>query len=424
MNSAYRIIESLMPLARHFASPDYDKAIEFLLQELPFAVHVYGTESEHNGWVIPPKHHVKKAVIKKQGAVIYDGLSHALGVPCHAASFQGSVDKNTLLEHLWYDHRFPDAIPYHFRFSYRPWERSWGFCVSKTFYDSLTDGIYEIDLEVEDGIPELKVLEYTLWGNSGIEFAFVAHLDHPGMANDDLAGCAVGVDLFQHLSKRTLRHTYRLFLVQEIIGSEMLMHSNSLLQKMNEALFLEMLGVDVPFVVQRANGTLTSMELALRECLQQKNIHFKEVGFRESVTNDEIVFESYGVPTVSLCRFPYPEYHSSKDNLTITSRKRLQESVDLLKDVVCWHESDVYVEKLFAGVTSLANPKFNLYVDPGQPAFGDQQLQLPLHHLMDRLPLLSGRQSVKVLAARHGLPMRAALEYLKRCQEKNLVSLF
>lgn len=423
INSAYRITEALAPLARHFASPDYDAAIDFLLNELPFNVHAFGPECEHNGWTIPPHYQVKEARIKKDNSVIFDGLRHPLAVPCHATSFHGLVNGETLKKHLWYDHRFPDAIPYHFRFSYRPWERDWGFCVPQHFYDSIDSGEYEVNLEIQEGKREIKVLEYTLHGQSGIEFAFVAHLDHPGMANDDLAGCAVGVELFQNLAKKDHRHTYRLMLVQEILGSEMLLHTLPGMKKAREALFLEMLGANVPLVVQRANKSPTAMELALRVSLQKMELSFEELGFRESVTNDELVFEAYGIPMVSISRFPYPEYHSSKDNMSIICKETLQDSVRLLEKVVEWHENDIYVEKLFSGVPCLSSPEYKLYVEPSETAFGGAETNMPLYRFMEQVCLISARESVGVLACRCGVPVDVARTYLDRWQEKKLVRL-
>lgn len=423
MNNAYDIIKALAPLSRHFASPDYDVAIRFLEKELPFRTYVYGAEHEHNGWVLPPKYEVRKALIKKDGLVVYDGLEHPLAVPCHASSFHGVVNGEKLRQHLWFDHRFPDAIPYHFRYSYRPWEREWGFCVPKTFYDSLSSDLYEVELEILDGEKELKVLEYTIPGTSGVQFAFIAHLDHPGMANDDLAGCAVGVELFQGLRTQKLRHTYRLLIVQEIIGSEMHLHANPDWKRVQEGLFMEMLGVDIPFVVQRANSSPTAMEMALKESLSVRDIKFTEVSFRESAKNDEIVFEAHGIPTASLIRFPYAEYHCSRDNISIISKDRLCEAVEVLRAVAAWHEEDVYVEKLFDGVACFSNPQYDLYVDPGQPALGGQLTGVALHQLMERIALLSGPCSAKVLSSLCGVPFDSARLYLERCAEKGLVRL-
>jgi aminopeptidase-like protein len=420
MSKAFEIVKTLAPLSRHFASPDYDEAIRFLQRELPFEVYVYGERDEHNGWVIPPRYEVKRALIKKDGIQIYNGLDHPLGVPCHASSFQGFVSIETLREHLWFDHRFEDAIPYHFRFSYRPWERTWGFCVPKTFYDTLADGEYEIDLEVSDGVKELKVLEYTLPGSSGIEFAFIAHLDHPGMANDDLAGCAVGVELFQELRKKKLRHTYRLLIVQEIIGSEMHLFANSHHLKLKEGLFLEMLGADVPLVLQRASNSPSAMEMALEDSIARRGLPFSVVDFRESAKNDEIVFEAFGIPTCSLIRYPYCEYHSSRDNISIISRSSLDESLKILVSVVEWHEDDFYLEKMFKGVSCFSNPNFDLYIDPGQPAFESHVHSESMHKLMEEICLIAGKLSIKLLCSKNHLPFEVGLKYLRKCEEKGL----
>ncbi|MFO7739577.1 MAG: DUF4910 domain-containing protein [Desulfatiglandaceae bacterium] len=265
MSLAYKIIEDLVPLARHFASPDYDKSIEYLQKILPFKVHTFGPQDQHNGWIIPPKYTVKQALIMKDGQIIYDGKKHALSVVCHSLPFKGKVDLATLRKHLWFDHRYKDAIPYHFRYSYRPWERDWGFCVPRVLYDSLEEGEYEIDLEIDEDEPELKVIDYYIPGNSNVEFVFVAHLDHPGMANDDLAGCAVGVELFKSLSSQSTKYSYRLLLVQEIIGSQY--YLNKFRERAHEGVFLEMLGVDVPLSVQqslRGNSMITDFHSDLR----------------------------------------------------------------------------------------------------------------------------------------------------------------
>jgi aminopeptidase-like protein len=418
MHTADSIIRALTPLARHFASPDYDRAVDHLCGILPFNVHVYGVQHEHNGWKIPPKYRVIKALVKHAGRVIYDGTEHPLGLPCHVAPFQGTVDLDTLKQHCWYDHRFPDAIPYHFRYSYRPWERDWGFCVKQTWLDALEEGDYDIVIETEETEPELKILDFAVEGTSGIEFVFIAHLDHPGMANDDLAGCAVGVEVFQRLRERETRHTYRLLLVQEVIGSQFHLHAQGGRGRMREGLFLEMLGADVPLALQRASVAPTAMECAVRDSAGDLDVDFHEVAFRESAKNDEIVFEAYGIPTSAICRFPYPEYHSSKDDLAIISTTRLEESVRLLEAVIDWHEKDHYIRTLYEGVLCLSNPSINLYVDPGQPAFGDKLRNIGMHKLMENMSLLRDWTSVRVLCRTYGIDYASTLNYLERwCQQ-------
>lgn len=420
MSLAYKIVEDLAPLSRHFASYDYDKAINYLQQIIPFTIHKFSSKDINNGWIIPPKYSVKRATIKKNGLLIYDGKKHPLAVICHSTSFKGKVDLDSLRQHLWYDRRYNDAIPYHFRHSYRPWDRDWGFCVTRNFFDSLDEGNYEIDLEVEDDEPELKVLDYYIAGKFDIEFVFVAHLDHPGMANDDVSGCAVGVELFKLLSSWNTKFSYRLLLVQEIIGSQY--YLNKVGRIANEGLFLEMLGVDTPLSLQQSQKGESLIEWALKNALKQVEIDAPIKGFRELIGNDEIVFETYGIPMASLTRFPYPEYHCDRDNISIIIKERLNEAVTLLVQLLKGIENEIYIRKKFEGVICLSNPDYNLYVDPGQPAFGMKNPD-PLRKLMEYISLMPCGDFIGKLCDRFGLDKDSALDYLKRWEKLGFISM-
>ena len=50
--------------------------------------------------------------------------------------------------------------------------------------------------------------------------ALCANLDHPGVANDGLAGVAVGVETLRRLEERKTKYTYKLVLAAGIIGTE------------------------------------------------------------------------------------------------------------------------------------------------------------------------------------------------------------
>lgn len=422
MELAYKIIEDLAPLARHFSSRDYDEAISYLKKILPFNEYIFTEADNHNGWIIPPKYDVVRAQIKKDNKIIYDGIKNPLSVISHSLPFKGRVDAPTLRKHLWYDHLDDEAIPFHFRFSYRPWDRDWGFCVPKTFYDSLQYGIYEVDLEIIESKPELKVIDYFIQGKTSLEFVFVAHLDHPGMANDDLAGCAVGIELFKILSQRGNKFSYRLILVQEIIGSQYYLdgYYNS---NMREGLFLEMLGIDVPLSVQKSFCGDSFLEKALREVFFELKLNIPFSEFRELAGNDEIVFEAYGIPMASLQRFPYDEYHSSRDNITIINKNALKEAIEVLLKAINKLESKTYIKKNFEGVPCLSNPNINLYIDPGQPALGTAANSLPSRRLMDYMPLIKDGEFLEVICKKLDVEPDIALDYLCQWEKKGLIEI-
>jgi len=426
MSLAYKIIKDLAPLARHFSSTDYDIAISYIKKILPYNEYVFSEADNHNDWVIPPKYDVIRAVIKKDNKTIYDGTNNPLSVVGYSLPFKGKVDLQNLRKHLWYDHRNDNAIPFHFRFSYRPWERDWGFCVPKTFYDSLEDGIYEIDLEISESEPELKILEYYIEGKSNIEFVFVAHLDHPGMANDDLSGCAVGIEFFKKISQIKCKFSYRLILAQEIIGSQYYLNKYYN-PNMREGLFLEMLGVDVPLSVQQSSNGDTILEKVLKEVFFELKMNVSFLGFRELAENDEIVFEAFGIPMASLQRYPYDEYHSNLDNITIISQKALEEAVNVLLRVHNKLESKIYIKKYFEGIPCLSNPNINLYIDPGQPAFdgiprNDLQVR-KLRKLMDYMPLIDKGDFLESICKKLDIELDLALEYLHKWEEKGLIEI-
>jgi aminopeptidase-like protein len=428
MSIAYQIVRDLSPLSRVFCSPDYDQTLAYLHALLPGRVHRYPAGESHNGWVIPPRWRLLRAEIRRDGQLIYDGTRHPLRVIQLSSPVHTVVSREELRRHLFFDRRSPTAVPYHFRQQYRPWERTWGLCLSQQEYNQLPEGDYEVLIETEERDGYLDVYECHLPGECPETIAFVAHLDHPGMANDDLAGCAVGVDLFRRLAAGRRKLSYRLLLVQEIIGSEFYLHSlpEESRRQIAGAVFLEMLGSRTQLALQQSHAPTPDIEWAIHQVLEERGIDHRHGGFGEEIVNDEYVWEARGVPMCSLSRYPYPEYHTDADNLEIIDAERLEEAVQVLQAAVTALEEPALLRKKFEGVVCLSHPSFNLYVDPGQPALTDRAPEelLRLRNLMNRVPLLSGVTSLRRLASECGVDLEVALSYLRQWQERGLVEIW
>jgi aminopeptidase-like protein len=423
-NRLLSIVEALWARNRVFCSSDYDAAIDYLSEILPFRVIEYDAGDEYNGWVIPPKWDIREAQILKNGELIYDGTVSPLRVIALSTSFRGTVDLEELKRHLHYDSRFEDAVPYHYRQQYQCWDRDWGFCVPRAFYDSLGPGDYSVIIDTDEAPGSLKILEYTHRGATENTFVFVAHLDHPGMANDDLAGCAVGVELLARLGRRNTRYSYRLVLVQEYVGSEYYLGCPRAegLEGIVGAVFLEMLGTDTQLALQGARSDHSILQEAVADAMQEMGIRYRAGAYRKIISNDEAFWESYGIPTASLSRWPYPEYHCDRDNMSIISQEALEESVLVLLKAVDGIESSRIVQKRFRGNVCLSNPEFDLYVDGGQPAFGTvPENGRKMRDLMELLPLAQYPTSVLSLARQVGLPSHVIRAYLDRWVEKGLL---
>lgn len=421
---AFKLIDDLWNLNRSFCSSDYDKCLKYIDNLIPLKIYTYRGKEPFLGWQIPPKLDLVKGEIGCNGKTLFRASSplHVIGL---SASFSGTVSRDELKRHLHYDARRPDAVPYHFRQNYRPWEREWGFCVTEHFYDSLDEDTYTVELKFKESEGYLNVAEHTHRGDHPETFVFVAHLDHGGMANDDLAGVAVGVEAFNRLLPSRTKFTYKLVLLQEIIGSVYYLGKNpEASTHVLESCFLEMLGSNTPLALQNSYKAAGQLERELGAILSAKN-NSRTGPFRSIICNDEPVWESHNIPMASLSRFPYPEYHSDFDNPGIISRESLNESIAIVLEAIERLDRSTLVRKKFQGVPALSNPIYDLYVDPGQRAFG---ISVPeeaksLRFLMDMIPIFPKNMFVEQMAEQVGMPADKVLAYLKKWEEKGLVEL-
>ena len=422
-----QILRDLTPLDRAVCSRGYDRTVEYLCEELPFRMISIPSSFQHNGWVIPPSWDVEEARIVKDGHTVYNGANHPLGVIALSSSFSGKVSLEVLKSHLHYDHRDPDSIPFHYRQQFRSWSRDWGFCLPKRIFDQLVPGEYEVIIRTAETPGAMKILECKHQGALDSTIVLGGNLDHAGVANDGLAGCVVGMEVLRRLQGRRTKFSYKLVLSPGIIGSELYLAGLTQVERRQllEGIFLEMLGSATPLAVQDSRRSMVSTLHALRGSLDALGLPYRTGPFESIIVNDEYVWENYGIPMLSLSRFPYPEYHSSRDNVEIIREESLNDAVEALIGTVERLEASPIVLKKFVGNICLSNPQYDLYVDYGQIALGDSlsEQRRRLRHLMDFIPALDRPVSVKALADHIGLEEGEALEYLGRWAEKGLIDL-
>lgn len=422
------VLRDLVPLDRVMCSPDYDRTIEYLQQRFPLTELAYGPGAEHNGWVIPPSWEALESRIEKDGKLVYDGKWHPVATMALSAPFEGTVDLEELKRHLHFDHRYDDAVPFHFRGLFRSWERDWGFCVPKSLYDSLQPGEYQVTIRTREEPGALRMLEWDLPGELDETIVFGTNLDHPGVANDGLSGVVVGLELFTRLAKLPRRNLgYRLVLTQGIMGTEYYLghQEPARREKLLAGVMLEMIGSPTQLALQYSRAGDSPIELALADELARRGVDHRTGAFEEVVLNDEYMWEAYGVPMSALTRFPYREYHTHWDDVDLMRPDLLLEAVDVLEGAIEQVEATPLIFKRFEGNVCLSNPAYDLYVDPGQVAFGDKPdpRRKKLRLLMDTIPSLTRPISVRQLARQVDLDEETVDEYVRRWEAKGLLEL-
>ncbi len=422
-----QLLQELTPLNRAVCSAGYDQAVNSLCKELPFRVISVPSSKQHNGWVIPPSWDVEEARIVRDGRIVYDGTSHPLGVIALSQSFEGVVSLEELRPHLHYDHRYDDSLPFHYRQQFRSWSRDWGFCVPKRLFDQLSPGTYEVVIRTAESQGAMKIMEYKHQGIHDLAIVIGGNLDHAGVSNDGLSGCMVGLEVMRRLQGRITKFTYSLVLSPGIIGSEFYLAGLTPVERARilEGIFLEMLGSDTPLALQESRRSMVSIFHAMKTSLDLLGLSFRIGPFGTILINDEYIWENYGIPMLSFSRFPYPEYHSSRDNMEIISEKSLNQAVDALVGAIDQLEASHIFLKRFEGNMCLSSPKYNLYVDYGQVALGDapSDWRRRMRGLMDFVPALDRAITVRAIADHVGLPENEALEYLKKWADAGLIDL-
>ena len=192
--------------------------------------------------------------------------------------------------------------------------------------------------------------------------------------------------------------------------------------------FLEMLGTDTPLVMHHTRSKTNVLEQRLLQVLEasaQKHPDPEKrvLDFGKGVANDEIVFETHGIPMASLNRFPYNAYHTHYDNLDIISEDALGESLNVVRTLVDALEEDIIVEKNFSGLVCLSNPDYDLYVDLGQTGEHATEELWALRRLMDGIGYVQGRTTVGMLAEEYGVPFETVANYLRKWEAKGLLTL-
>ena len=404
-------------------------------QELPLQFFRFKSGDEFNGWSVPQNWRVKRAMILKDGQEVFDATAHTLGVAYYSKSFSGTLPRAELEKRLVTNPTLPDAFMFHCMWQYRPWDADWALSIPHNIYKTLGEGDYRVELETQYESGEMLVAHAEIKGRSDRTIVFNSHTCHPHMANDGFAGTAVLIRLMQWLAQRDNCYTYRLVLAPEHLGTVFYLRDlpRAEVDRMICGVFEEMPGTGGAIKATRTFRGGHRIDRAFANVLAHYSRAHEIVPWRKGAGNDETVWEApgYEVPFVEVTRCedqfaPFREYHSRLDTPDLMDEGQLDEMLETMKKVVEVLEDDAFVIRKFDGLICLSNPKYNLYMERPDPAVV-KDLDADAEkwgHLLDCLfRYMDGDMTVLDIAERHDLPFDRLLRYLKRFEEKGLVSL-
>ncbi len=351
----YGLAEKIFPYCRSITGKGVRDTLHDLKEYIgagggpTLEVHEVPSNTKVFDWTVPKEWVIRQAYIEDEsGNRIIDMATNNLHVMGYSAPLDRWVDLEELYTYLYTMPEMPDAIPYVTSY-YR--ERS-GFCMTDNQKKSLKPGKYHlvIDSEFIDGV--LNYGEVILPGECEQEIFFSTYVCHPSMANNECSGPVLLAELIRQIAAMPQRkYTYRCVFVPETIGSISYLSTGTHLQDMKKNVIagfnLSCVGDNRDYSIVETHYADTLADKVLKNVLQYKGKYTTYSYLKRG--SDERQYNAPGVelPVVCFCRskfVEYPEYHTSKDDLTIISPEGLQGSLEVMCEAVCALEKNAYYQ--------------------------------------------------------------------------------
>lgn len=297
------LAEQLWPINRSLSGPGLRETLELLRDHLP----TLEFSSIRSGekvfdWVVPKEWEVLEAyIVTPNGDRICEFAKNNLHLVGYSAPFEGELELEELQKHLFSLESQPDAIPYVTSY----YEEAWGFCMTQHDRDSLEPGQYQVVIRSQLFNGVLNYGELVIPGESSREIFFSTYICHPSMANNELSGPVLSVQLAKWLMSMDTHYTYRFVFIPETIGSLIYMSRN--LERMKRDVLagfvLTCVGDDRQFSYLPSRKGNSVADKAALEILKAEQISFIEYSWRDR-GSDERQYCSPGadLPVCSVMR--------------------------------------------------------------------------------------------------------------------------
>jgi aminopeptidase-like protein len=415
----YQLAVELFPICRSLTGPGVHQTLNILKREVEeLKVYEIPTGTKAFDWTVPQEWSINDAyIMDSEGNRVVDFKKSNL----HVISYSIPVDTTMTLEELQpYLHSLPsqpDAIPY--LTSY--YERRWGFCLSENQRASLKSGMYrvKIDSKLEDGY--LRYGEIVLKGKVEEEVFLSTYVCHPSMGNNELSGPTVTIELAKWINSLKERHyTYRIIFIPETIGSILYLSRNLEHLKKNviAGFNITCCGDNNAYSFMPSRDGNTISDNIARHVLKYMAPDHNKYSFLNR-GSDERQYCSPGVdlPVTSVMRskyHTYPEYHTSKDDLSYISPEGLFGGYNVIKNCISCLEHNVIPNSIITCEPHLSSR--GLY-----PTLSTKNQNQIMSKLMDVIAYSDGKRNFLEIAEIIGWPMWELFEIIDQLREKGII---
>jgi aminopeptidase-like protein len=421
------ILAEFYQLHRTLASDDQDKTLEIIGFYMPdssnYTIETYTPLEQAWTWKVPERYVVHEAYLEIEGGErVVDFKNNPLHIVSYSLPIDGTFTFEELQPHLHFNEKRPHTIPWVFKY----YDRVWGFCLSKNIFDKLPrDKKYRAVIKSEfvtDPKQGFKIATAVIHPEGGAnpeagEIVIQAHTCHPMQANDDGAGVVSAIDLARRLAEKLLpagSMSVRFWFGPETIGTIVwLSHNEYLIQNMRGSIFMEMTGNKNKIAWHHTRQHNHVLDRIANSVV--KNIQHEERNFADYPPNDERVMNGPGVnvPSISINRWPYDEYHTTDDNLDIIHDDMLSGAAEIAEQVVRIFATNYIPKRTFRGPVFLS----------GNGLWVDWHENLALNRAIEKIMMrFEGAHSVFDIAEQVGLDYWIVRDYVEKFRTKGFVT--
>jgi aminopeptidase-like protein len=402
----YTHVEALFPICRSITGEGLRQTLHYIADQIPLQVHEVPSGTPVLDWEVPPEWTVRGASIRTvTGRTVVDFAHHNLHLLQYSRPVDRVVGIDELQRHLHSLPEQPELIPY--RTAY--YAETWGFCLAHRDRLKLIDPAYHVRVDTEIAPGSLSYGECFLPGEEAGEVLLSVHCCHPSLANDNLSGIAVAIELAHALANQRRRFGYRFVFVPGTIGAITWLHFNrDAPSRVCHGLVLTCLGDAAPPTYKQSRRGTAPIDRYAAYVLREEGygdrvMPFVPYGYDER----QYCSPGFDLPVGCLMRSPngtFPEYHTSADNLSFVKPEALADSLRVLERLLAIAERDTLPRNLQPyGEPQLGRRGLYRAIggqhDSGEGAAGFDQLTL-----LWVLNLADGKHSLLDMAQRSGKP--------------------
>lgn len=334
----YRFAEELFPIYRSLTGDGVRKTLQMIQVRIPdLFIREVPSGTKCFDWTVPKEWNIQQAyIVSPNGERFCDIRTNNLYVVGYSEAVCQNISLDELQHHLYSIPEMPDAIPYVTSY----YQRKWGFCIEHERREILKEGIYQvlIEAQLEDGY--LSYGELVIQGETDQEVLLSTYICHPSMANNELSGPVVLTSLIEWIQACPRRYTYRIVFVPETIGSicYLSQHYKQMKERTVAGFVLTCIGDDREYSYLATPDENTYADALAQHVLHHIKPDFKTYSFLER-GSDERQYCAPGIdlPVVDIMRTKYgvyPEYHTSKDDMSVISPDGLEGGYEAIRKII------------------------------------------------------------------------------------------